>query len=287
MTDHAKLDQDDFYLSPTGSQSARDFYDSFLKCKELYSHIPKSVVKATPEVSFYKLLKELNSPSANQPALYRRRPTADDSLCALWLSKVKAISRLFTLMNAVPEFKGLDHGKLEEIARLSADENNITKLASLLFELGIIVVYEASLPGMKLDGAAYLTESGNPVIALSLRYPRLDHFWFTLMHELAHVSLHYKALSTPIIDNLDEESDDIQEKEADRLALNSFISRSAWRSCPPKYDLKESVVIEFAMQQGIHPAIVAGRLHRELNRHNLFVRLVNSVNVRKVLLGHE
>jgi len=29
-----------------------------------------------------------------------------------------------------------------------------------------------------------------PVIGLTLRYDRIDNFWFCLLHELAHVGLH-------------------------------------------------------------------------------------------------
>ena len=38
---------------------------------------------------------------------------------------------------------------------------------------------------------------GRPVIGLTLRYDRIDNFWFTLLHELAHVGRH-----------LSEDSDD-------------------------------------------------------------------------------
>jgi HTH-type transcriptional regulator/antitoxin HigA len=34
------------------------------------------------------------------------------------------------------------------------------------------------------------TKEGVPVIGLTIRYDRLDNFWFCLLHEAAHVSQH-------------------------------------------------------------------------------------------------
>ena len=48
------------------------------------------------------------------------------------------------------------------------------------------------LPGTYLDGAAMLSAFSQPVVALTLRYDRLDNFWFVLFHELAHVFLHLR-----------------------------------------------------------------------------------------------
>ena len=63
-----------------------------------------------------------------------------------------------------------------------------------LEEYGISVVILPPLPGTFLDGAAMVGPAGSPVIGLTLRYDRVDGFWFTLLHELAHVALHYDQL---------------------------------------------------------------------------------------------
>ena len=39
------------------------------------------------------------------------------------------------------------------------------------------------------DGACFFQED-NPVIVYTGRYDRVDNFWFTLAHEIAHVLLH-------------------------------------------------------------------------------------------------
>ena len=57
---------------------------------------------------------------------------------------------------------------------------------------GIPLVVEPHLPQTYLDGAAFLLPAGRPVIGLTLRYDRLDNFWFVLFHELAHVVKHLR-----------------------------------------------------------------------------------------------
>ncbi len=38
---------------------------------------------------------------------------------------------------------------------------------------------------------------------MSLRYDRVDNFWFTLIHELSHIAKHYKEQNSIIVDDLD------------------------------------------------------------------------------------
>ena len=157
----------------------------------------------------------------------------------------------------------------------------------VLLDRGIILVYERAIPAAKVDGVVFKLKNGNPVIGLSLRYARLDHYWFTLMHELAHVVLHDEQLSTPIVDDLDVDSSDLIERQANRLAANSMIPSNLWRTCPAKASLKVADVISFAIELRIAPHIVAGRLRRELGRHEVFTDLAHSVNVREMLLGED
>lgn len=137
------------------------------------------------------------------------------------------------------------------------------------------------MAGLKLDGAVFMLSSGQAVVALSLRYKRLDYFWFTLMHELAHLCLHLDKLSSPIIEDLDSEAKSLIELEADKLALDSFVPRNIWRNCPPKYNFSEESVIDFANNMGIHPTIIAGRLRKELNRYDLLSKMINNINVKE------
>ena len=79
---------------------------------------------------------------------------------------------------------------MREVAQLSVYEDGPRRAQQRLAAHGIALVIERHLPRTHLDGAALCLLDGRPVIGLTLRYDRIDNFWFSLMHELAHVSLH-------------------------------------------------------------------------------------------------
>ena len=79
---------------------------------------------------------------------------------------------------------------MREVAQLSVYEDGPRRAQERLAAHGIALVIERHLPRTHLDGAALCLLDGRPVIGLTLRYDRIDNFWFSLMHELAHVSLH-------------------------------------------------------------------------------------------------
>ena len=79
---------------------------------------------------------------------------------------------------------------LRQIAQLSWSENGPKLAKELLAKNGVPLVIVQHLPKTYLDGAALRLGDGRPVIALTLRYDRIDNFWFCLLHELAHVGRH-------------------------------------------------------------------------------------------------
>lgn len=56
----------------------------------------------------------------------------------------------------------------------------------ILADCGIRFLVVEPLKSTKIDGATFWL-NGSPVIVLSLRFDRIDYFWHTLMHEVAHV----------------------------------------------------------------------------------------------------
>lgn len=216
-------------------------------------------------------------------SLFRKSLTSDDLLINLWLSKVKSAAQLKVLLNKIPKYESIDKNFLKELVLLSPDPENIKILPELLAQKGIILIYEDYLPSMKLDGCVFLLKSGNPVIAMSLRYSRLDSYWFTLLHELAHIILHKERLEEGIIDDFEENNEDKFELQANKLAKDSFVSRDKWRSCPAKYSKDIQILIEFSESIGINPIIVAGLLRHEEGNYKIYSELVHSINVKEIL----
>ena len=79
---------------------------------------------------------------------------------------------------------------LRQVAQLSWSENGPRQAKEFLGRHGIVLLAVPHLPRTYLDGAALRRKDGTPVIGLTLRFDRIDSFWFCLLHELAHVGRH-------------------------------------------------------------------------------------------------
>jgi HTH-type transcriptional regulator/antitoxin HigA len=173
---------------------------------------------------------------------------------------------------------------IRSLVELSTALDAPVRVRDFLAEKGIVLVIEEHLKGTYLDGAAMLTESGNPVIALTLRYDRLDNFWFVLLHELGHVFLHlFDSLHMDFFDEEKSSQNDEIEKDADEFALNHLISPEAWDLCLSKFSLSEESVVVDAHNLGIHPSILAGRIRKERNNYTILNSLLGHGEVRKVI----
>ncbi len=82
---------------------------------------------------------------------------------------------------------------LRQLGQLSWLEEGPRLAKEFLAKHGIPLVTVPHLPKTYLDGAALKLGDGTPVVGLTLRYDRLDNFWFCLLHELAHVGRHMDA----------------------------------------------------------------------------------------------
>jgi HTH-type transcriptional regulator/antitoxin HigA len=182
-----------------------------------------------------------------------------------------------------PAFTGLAKEHLRKLALLSVDPQIIRELPSILAEVGVILVYVCALPGMNADGAVFSLSTGHPVIAMSLRYPRLDYFWFTLLHELAHLVLHSEQLKEPVFFNIDAEEKDRAEKAANRLAKDSIVNRESWRNCKPKYDPTDQAVYAYAAEQGVHASLIAGLLRKESGNYRRYSSIINEHDIRAII----
>ena len=126
---------------------------------------------------------------------------------------------------------------MREVAQLSPYPDGPIRAQQFLADNGIPMEIISHLPRTYLDGAVLRLQDGRPVIGLTLRYDRIDNFWYTLFHELAHVSLHIDNYNDIYLDDLtlNEQTDplpDSPELEADRLARDSLVPEEEWsHSC--------------------------------------------------------
>lgn len=281
------LDFDFHASSSEGQVDAKTIFEAFVECKKSLEHVPKKFRDKSFNLSMHRLMRESLKSGKDGVKLFRKKADAKESTSLYWLARVKEAAYFFEAWREMPSFEPIDSDFLNDFARLSEEPSNIKNVENILADRGIIVVHEKSIPGMKIDGACFLMDTGRPVIAMSLRYARLDIYWFVLMHELSHVVLHYDHLIHPILDDIDDMAVEEIEIEANALAAKSLIPRNLWRSANVKYDASEAEVFALAREARTHPAIVVGRLQRETGKHNIFSNIINSENSRKIIFGHE
>lgn len=198
----------------------------------------------------------------------------------LWVARAKRLAEMLPVL----EFKSdrLEHLR-RELRRKAAKSKAAHEIAGILFDYGIRFVVVEQLPSARIDGATFWLDEKSPVIAVSLRYDNIGSFYFTLMHELAHI-YYNDAFS---LDTELQEKEPIYEfeKRANEYAaenlipqaeLESFVSRTA-----PFYS-KESIN-KFANLLKIHPGIIVGQLqHRNEIGYNAHSQM--RVKVRELVI---
>jgi HTH-type transcriptional regulator/antitoxin HigA len=170
---------------------------------------------------------------------------------------------------------------MQELARLSIFDRGPLLAHEYLAKHGIPLIIEPHLPRTFLDGAAITTESGSPVVALTLRHDRVDNFWFSLMHELAHVSKHLGEGVAQFLDDLDVGPEgDSREEEADQLAGEALIPEEEWIRSPASRLRSTEAAQDLADRLRIHPAIVAGRIRHHFKSYRVLNQMVGHGRVR-------
>jgi HTH-type transcriptional regulator/antitoxin HigA len=176
-------------------------------------------------------------------------------------------------MGVTTEPTSIDAAFMAEVAHLSVLDNGPAAARDYLSKHGVALVIESHFPRTYLDGAAIFGDG--TVIGLTLRHDRLDNFWFTLMHELAHLALHARSGTDAYYDDLEATSEpDSREREADELAADALIPKAAWSAWNREARHSAADVVAFARSVRVHPAVVAGRLRHETGDFRTFSRML-------------
>lgn len=227
----------------------------------------KSLDQLELEFQRYFDVTDLDAPVV-QPGAFRRSVTTATPAQHAWVRRVRQLGVSVHVKRF--DAKHLD-SCLADLRRLLGDAAEVRHVPRILAEAGIRLVIIESLPGSKIDGVCLWLDDGSPVIGLSVRFDRIDWFWFTLFHELMHVKNQDGSATNPIIDTELVGDDDMAdtelpdyERRADREAqellvssrdLDNFIDRVR-----PLYSYDR--VVGFATRLQIHPGIVVGQLQR-------------------------
>lgn len=206
----------------------------------------------------------------------KKRDTASTTPPQLaWLYRVKQIAGE---MLAPPYSAQAIRAAIPKLRALMTSPEAAAKVPRILAECGIRFVLVESLTSAKIDGVCFWLDDRSPVIGMSLRFDRIDNFWFVLRHELEHV-MQLHGRSAAMVD-AELEGDRAgtgpnvtdEERVANQAAqdfcvpsdlLDAFVARKA-----PFYSERD--LIGFARVLKTHPGILAGQLQRKTGRYDRF-----------------
>ena len=158
---------------------------------------------------------------------------------------------------------------VRNIRRLMENPEDVRQVPKVLATAGIRFLVVENIAHAKMDGACFWLDDRAPVIAMGVRYDRIDNFWYVLTHEMGHISKRDGVNGVPVWDaNLvgedavpfEQKSE--MEKQADLFAQRTLIDQATiehWiaRTSPLYSKVK---IIAFARMNHVHPAIVLGQL---------------------------
>jgi HTH-type transcriptional regulator / antitoxin HigA len=192
-----------------------------------------------------------------------------------WLYRVKQMASEMLTVPYSPQAVKSAIGKLRA-SMLAAED--VAKVPRIMIECGIRFVIVESLANAKIDGVCLWLNERTPVIGMTLRYDRIDNFWFVLRHEIEHVlQLHGRTGAM-----LDTELEGERAGTGEGIAAEERVANAAAQEfCVPKASMDAFVarkapffaerdLIAFARILKVHPSILAGQLQRKTGRYDRF-----------------
>ena len=213
------------------------------------------------EVATCELLELTSLDDQPSFALAARRSNSNEAITSeqvAWLAHVRLIGRT-TQSASLFDLSALGGLAFELPKRTAIGPAALRRVPEWFAECGVIVIFSEGLPGGKLDGAVTFLADGRPLIGLTTRGDRFDSVLFTLLHEVAHLTLlHINPGSQSIvdIDVIGDQTDPIEQAANAQatawLFPNGFAVESA--SVP--------AIIRAAESYGVHPSVIIGQIQR-------------------------
>lgn len=223
----------------------------------------ESVEELTDQVILFWKWKKLNFYWLDKnilPFLTRKSKVLNQfnaSYAATWYQMARNVAENYS----APAYNKTALGKLYD--HLYTFTTSTEGIADFLIELkktGVIFFVLPHLQKTYLDGAAFL-KGKTPVIVFTGRYKRIDNFWFTIAHEIAHVLRHLSKHTPFVLDNLKDCERNEMEDEANAISAEKLKHTEIEKYLSPYlHYLTAAKVEECAANYQIHPSIIIGKL---------------------------
>ena len=190
---------------------------------------------------------------------------------AAWLCRVRQLAEVMEVKSFSEMAFASVFGQLRTMLR---DADAVRQVPAVLASAGVRFLIVETLASTRIDGVCLWLNADSPVIALSLRYDRIDAFWHTLLHECAHVKYRDGLTGEVNIDTdlVGDEADSSAAKPEAELKADEFASGFPI----PKSELdgfiarvrplfSKTRIQAFAAKLNVHPGLVVGQLqHRKM-----------------------
>lgn len=147
-----------------------------------------------------------------------------------------------------------------QLHQYTIQENGYNLFLKKLNDTGVIFFILPHLQKTYLDGASFYSNE-NPVIVYTARYKRIDNFWFTIAHEIAHILNHLNTPETFFIDNFKDDEINELEEEANNQASLQLKYAEIQAFLKPKLNyLTQQSILDCSAKLEVHPSIIIGKL---------------------------
>lgn len=167
---------------------------------------------------------------------------------------------------------------IEQLKDLTSAAEEARKVPKILASCGIRFVIVESLPSAKIDGVCFWLDEASPVVGMTMRYDRIDNFWFVLRHELEHVlQEHGKSIIS-----IDAELEGAKAGTGDSVAEEERVAnRAAAEFCVPQKTMDSFIarkspvfaerdILGVAATLRVHPGLIAGQLRYRTGKYDRF-----------------
>jgi HTH-type transcriptional regulator/antitoxin HigA len=193
----------------------------------------------------------------------------------VWLFRVRQLAEALPVK---PYSAKALRASLDQLKLLMGDPEESRHVPRVLAECGVRFIIVEPLQGSKIDGVAFWIDA-SPVIGMSLRFDRIDNFWFVLRHEIEHILRGHgktkECLDVDLVASVDAATEE-EEVIANAAAQGFGVSDEELNGFLARYYplLAEDTFCSFAKILGVHPGIAVGRAQQHLNKFNFLRHLL-------------
>jgi HTH-type transcriptional regulator/antitoxin HigA len=202
-------------------------------------------------------------------------------------SQIAWLCRVIQVAGSMPAKRYSEHALRNGLHRLHAftiEPEEVRHVPNFLEKCGVRFIVVEGLPQGKIDGVCCWLDGSSPAIGMTLRFDRIDNFWFVLRHEIEHV-LRGHGREQEIIDiNLDKVSGSSEEeKQANDAAAEFCVPQNKMESFMVRKSpfFSERDILAFAKTMGVHPGLVVGQFQRKTERWDFLKR--HQVKIRHLV----